>query len=83
LNPILSHHQPNTPTNQKKGKDVTDTGSVKEAYRGVMGAPSAPAFTAPPLVPAFTRRREIQVGRWAMIGIAAAAAWEVRSCKSF
>jgi hypothetical protein len=47
--------------------------AVKEGVR------YAPAFEAPPLVPTFSRRREIWAGRLAMIGIAAAAAWEVRA----
>lgn len=39
---------------------------------------NAPAFQAPKLLPTFSRRREVFAGRWAMLGFAAACAWEVR-----
>ncbi|GBF93152.1 hypothetical protein Rsub_05883 [Raphidocelis subcapitata] len=71
-----------TPGGKVPSKDISDVSppsSLRDVGAAVReAAPTyAPAFLAPPLVPTFSRRREIQAGRLAMIGMAAAMAWEI------
>jgi len=54
-------------------KDVSDISKPSD----LTAIRTAPAFTAAPLVPTFSRRREIWAGRLAMVGFAAACAWAV------
>ncbi|KAI8477225.1 MAG: hypothetical protein J3K34DRAFT_463283 [Monoraphidium minutum] len=58
---------------KKEVDDISSPIGLREAARPGY----APAFRTAPLLPAFTRRREVFAGRFAMIGMAAAIVWEV------